>query len=561
MNKSFAYVNLAIVLIAAVMLGLIFAFSIPDGNVITPNRPLTADWRYNGGASGNVRQDEEADPERPVFDPVNSISMYRKIDWTTFNGADLCFTTNNLTFKIYLDEELIYDFHPKLLRIYGKYYGEYIHVVNVPEFEGFRTITIEYESLLKGEWTSFRGIHAEEGTLYIKNILHRNFWKFILSFSALFLGLMLVGLGLFQNKRPLKMIETIALGTMTIILALYTHSGTHIMFLVTGNPAMIRVMEHFCLVLLPAPAMIYFAAMTENLNSHLVKIILWLVTGNFAVCLLVMIFGITDFHHLLILSHAIIGICVGFIIFMYIRELKLDKERDNRYRYMLFGFGILFLTGIIDMIRYYMPGWVDDTAAATRIGLTVFFIVLLIYETTSIIETNRKSMESDIQARLARVDGLTGLSNRLAFNECEDVLQNGESGKCIIVQFDVNDLKKVNDRYGHLEGDRRILTAAEAIKTTFATFPGTWCFRTGGDEFMAIMTGPDVEKNYDEALKLFEKYINEYNTTEKPEIPLLIPCGMAVYESGSGASLVVAERLADDRMYERKSELKENYSL
>ena len=78
---------------------------------------------------------------------------------------------------------------------------------------------------------------------------------------------------------------------------------------------------------------------------------------------------------------------------------------------------------------------------------------------------------------------------------------------------------------------------------------------------MAIMTGPDVEKNYDEALKLFEKYINEYNTTEKPEIPLLIPCGMAVYESGSGASLVVAERLADDRMYERKSELKENYSL
>ena len=186
MNKSFAYVNLAIVLIATVLLGLIFAFSIPDGNIITPNRSLTGDWYYNGGASGNVRQDEAADPENPVFDPVNTISMYRQIDWTTFNGSDLCFTTNNLTFKIYLDEELIYDFHPKLLRIYGKYYGEFIHVVNVPEFEGLRTMTIEYESLLKGEWTSFRGIHAESGASYIKGILHRNFWKFILSFSALF---------------------------------------------------------------------------------------------------------------------------------------------------------------------------------------------------------------------------------------------------------------------------------------------------------------------------------------------------------------------------------------
>ncbi|MBR5182010.1 MAG: diguanylate cyclase [Clostridiales bacterium] len=561
MNKSFAYVNLVIVLIAAVLLGLLFMFNIPDGNVGSRNLSVSDNWKYNGGASGNVRQDEDADPEKPVFDPVNTISMSRQIDRSTFKGADLCFTTNNITFKVYLDDELIYDFHPEIKWIYGKYYGDYIHVVHIPEFEGLRTLTIEYESLLRGEWTAFRGLHAESGASYVTGILQRNFWKFILSFSALFLGMMLVIFGIFQSKRPSKMTETIALGTMAIILALYTHAGTHVMFLVTGNSAIMRVIEHFCLVLMPAPAIIFFAAMTENLNSHLVKILLWLVTGNFIVCLLVLVFGITDFHNLLILSHAIIAIGIGFMVFMYVRELGLDKERDNRYRYMLLGFGVLFLTGIIDIIRYYIPGWTDDTAAATRIGLTIFCIVLLIYETTSLIETNKKSLESDIQARLARVDGLTGLSNRLAFNECEDVLQNGESGMCVIVQFDVNDLKKVNDKQGHLEGDRRILAASEAIKSTFGTFPGTWCFRTGGDEFMAIMTGPEAESHYQEALKLFEDYIDDYNTTEKPEIPLLIPCGMAVYESGSGASLIVAERLADDRMYERKTELKEKYSI
>ena len=75
------------------------------------------------------------------------------------------------------------------------------------------------------------------------------------------------------------------------------------------------------------------------------------------------------------------------------------------------------------------------------------------------------------------------------------------------------------------------------------------------------MTGPEAESHYEEALKLFENYIEEYNKTERPEIPLLIPCGMAVYESGSGASLILAERLADDRMYERKVELKEKYSV
>lgn len=556
MNKTFVYINLAIVSIAAVLLGLLFVFRIPDGNVYTPNRPVKDNWFYNGGASPNVRQDEAADPEKPVFDPVNTISMYRKIDWSTFNGADLCFSTCNLYFKIYLDDALIYDFKPSLLPIYGDYYGEYIHVVNIPEFEGIRTLTIEYDSLVKGDWTSFRNMHAESGASFIMSILQHNFWKFILSFSAAFLGMMLVIFGFFQSRRPTKMIETVALGTMTVILALYTHSGTHIMFLVTGNPAIIRLIEHICLALLPAPAIIFFAAMTENLNSHLVKIVLWLVSGNFILCLICLIFGITDFQNLLVLSHAIIAIGIGFMVFMFVREMKLHKELDNRYRYMLLAFGILFTTGVIDIIRYYFAGWEDDTAAATRIGLTIFFIVLLVYETTSLADTNRRSLESDIQARLARVDGLTGLSNRLAFNECEDVLQNGDSGKCVIVQFDVNDLKKVNDKQGHLEGDRRILAAADAIKSTFGTFPGTWCFRTGGDEFMAIMTGSEVEKDYEKALALFENYIEEYNNTEKPEIPLMIPCGMAVYESGNGASLVMTERLADDRMYAKKTELK-----
>ncbi len=558
MNKTFTYINLAIVSIAAVLLCLLFVFRIPDGNVYTPNRPVNDNWEYNGGASPNVRQGEKADPEKPVFDPVNTISMSRKIDQATFNGSDLCFSTCNLYFKVYLDDKLIYDFKPAILPIYGNYYGEYMHVVNIPEFEGSRTLTIEYDSLVKGDWTAFMNIHAESGASYIMSVLQNNFWKFILSYSAAFLGLMLVIIGLFQTRRPTKMLETIALGTMTIILALYTHSGTHIMFLVTGNPAIIRLTEHICLALIPAPAMLFFAAITENLNSHLVKIILWLVSGNFILCLICLVFGITDFANLLILSHAIIAIGIGFMIFMFVREVKMDNIKDIRYRYILIAFSILFFTGLIDILRYYLPGRADDAAAATRIGLTIFFIVLLVYETTSLIDTNRRSLESDIQARLARVDGLTGLSNRLAFNECEEVLQNGDSGKCLLVQFDVNDLKKVNDKYGHQEGDRRILAAADAIKSTFGTFSGTWCFRTGGDEFMAIMTGHDVEKEYEEALKQFEKYIAEYNNTEKPEFPLSIPCGMAVYESGKGASLVVAERLADDRMYQRKVEIKEN---
>ena len=89
MNKTFVYINLAIVSISAVLLCLLFVFRIPDGNIKSRNHPLTDNWYYNGGASPNVTQDETADPENPVYDAVNPISMYRKVDRTTTSCPSL----------------------------------------------------------------------------------------------------------------------------------------------------------------------------------------------------------------------------------------------------------------------------------------------------------------------------------------------------------------------------------------------------------------------------------------------------------------------------------------
>jgi diguanylate cyclase (GGDEF)-like protein len=86
-------------------------------------------------------------------------------------------------------------------------------------------------------------------------------------------------------------------------------------------------------------------------------------------------------------------------------------------------------------------------------------------------------------------DMLTGLFNRRAFEDHINHLRNQTSLEdIIIVALDVNSLKQVNDSFGHAAGDELITGSASLIQETFAPFGK--CYRTGGDEFVAILEKP-----------------------------------------------------------------------
>jgi diguanylate cyclase (GGDEF)-like protein len=77
-----------------------------------------------------------------------------------------------------------------------------------------------------------------------------------------------------------------------------------------------------------------------------------------------------------------------------------------------------------------------------------------------------------------------------------------------MVLFDVNFLKITNDTLGHLAGDKLLISAAECIARCF----GENCFRFGGDEFAAIVTGCTPE-SIEEMLRRFEEAEKERNVS------------------------------------------------
>lgn len=156
----------------------------------------------------------------------------------------------------------------------------------------------------------------------------------------------------------------------------------------------------------------------------------------------------------------------------------------------------------------------------------------------------------------AYIDLDTGIKNKNCYNEDMKSIDkkyflSGKSGGLpICVVCDLNDLKKINDNFGHIAGDEYIRAAADVLSKNLRSAYNV--YRIGGDEFVAVFIGKplsDVEKEVSEARSSCGRYTNLKQ-------PLSIAIGIADADGGDFASILDVISLADKRMYEDKVRIK-----
>lgn len=142
-------------------------------------------------------------------------------------------------------------------------------------------------------------------------------------------------------------------------------------------------------------------------------------------------------------------------------------------------------------------------------------------------------------------DHLTGLYNKGKY--LERIEHEYPYKKSIaIFNFDVNNLKTMNDKYGHEAGDKLIIKAADSIRKV--TSNNVHGYRMGGDEF--LMVACDVTKEEADTLKRrWENELARLNTLED-DINCVIAVGMTFSEAEYDLSKLLAQ--ADELMYEDK---------
>jgi diguanylate cyclase (GGDEF)-like protein len=156
----------------------------------------------------------------------------------------------------------------------------------------------------------------------------------------------------------------------------------------------------------------------------------------------------------------------------------------------------------------------------------------------------------------AATDSLTGLYNRRLFDEyCEKELTRAKryGQQLAIVILDMHKLKEVNDRRGHLEGDRILQQVAATLRKTLRA--SDFAFRIGGDEFALLLPQDDP----DQALTLCRRVRSQYESDLAPlnlSIAVTLDFGIAVYpQDGDQKSHLLG--IADRRLYELKHSTRE----
>ena len=138
-----------------------------------------------------------------------------------------------------------------------------------------------------------------------------------------------------------------------------------------------------------------------------------------------------------------------------------------------------------------------------------------------------------------QLDALTGLLNQNSYlNRTAEMRRSGG----VLVVFDVDDFKQVNDRYGHLQGDVCLAEIARCIKKAYAHCG--YCYRIGGDEFCVLLKNADREarcaQEFERQLALRREVVHCLPRVSMGSAPI------------SGEDLLAVKDQADREMYRCK---------
>ena len=236
-------------------------------------------------------------------------------------------------------------------------------------------------------------------------------------------------------------------------------------------------------------------------------------------------------------------------------EYSFSKMKDPGHLVMLNLYVRDMIYGVLICdIPYRVFSYYESLIYQVSCAIRILHLLMYTQETSNQLKESLELItKNNIKLdNLAKKDELTGIYNRRGFFiESDSLLANEEEKKkYVVVGFaDTDNLKTINDTYGHDEGDL-IITESSRILTDTLDSRGVIA-RLGGDEF-AFMFYSDNEGEDKVFFKDFEKRVQDYNEKADKPYSLSISLGMNVYEYSENIDLKELLDSADKEMYHIK---------
>jgi len=209
----------------------------------------------------------------------------------------------------------------------------------------------------------------------------------------------------------------------------------------------------------------------------------------------------------------------------------------------------------------------DNLAALENLAISSNNEIGVLYE--AIVEAEKESLyymsnlqkaEDEIHSKdekinelgnMALRDSMTNVGNKTAYTNSISALSDNEDYG--IVLMDANNLKMINDNYGHEAGDTYIQGCCKILCDTFCHSP---VFRIGGDEFAVILKGRDF-RNRESLMKQITETFDRIWTEKENDPTHRFSCAVGMADSTTCHTPRETIKTADDIMYANKRAFKE----
>lgn len=385
------------------------------------------------------------------------------------------------------------------------------YFITLPEGSAGKTIQLEWQSSILAFSGLLNPIYYGSGDALMYDVLKTYKW-------GIFVGILLILIGgiatiISYFIVSLKDNRALFLGIFSMLVGTWVLSEARVMQFLTGNRFLIGGISYMMLSLLPIPFLLYIreTVLKKYHNWFYIPVIAFL--GTFFVNITLQLTGICPFIESIIVTHSLMVLTLIVVMGFVVREAIVFKSLPAR-KFIVY-ISVLVVAFLFEVIQFIYQNF-DVISVYSRLGIVLFFILLILDTFKYFDQLMESEKEAKILLKLAYLDILTGAFNRTAFQkDIELLVTQPTSSKYRLILFDINDLKVINDQYGHFEGDKAIKNSYRCICSSVGELGKV--YRIGGDEFAGIITNTDNDC-YESIIKSIHKQLSDL----KDETPYVL---------------------------------------
>ncbi|MCR5725042.1 MAG: diguanylate cyclase [Treponema sp.] len=478
--------------------------------------------------------------------PNGEATLYHELNPSVSCNSYLCFFSEHQNITVSVNGSVIYRFNARATPRWLITYRALYHIVRLPSdiAEG-ALLAIESTALVREYAGEFNPVLIGSRVSILKALVGERWSYFVLGITMIVTALFLLGTGVLF-MRGTKDFTMLHLAFLTLCIGLWQLEESRLLQLFFGYLPLHWALLYATQLFMPLLTFLFLTSINENRMDVVTEINFWAIVVVLLVQLGLQITGIAALTSTIFLSYALyVFMCVHSLVLISHRPwLKRSPLRYLFYVTMACSVGIFCFTFVSFLLGTF-------SGLVLSIGLAFAFISMILLTYHKELQFFQQASQAEVYKELAFVDVATGAKSKTAwFSFVDSFGAQSPQGEYALILFDMNNLKTLNDDWGHVVGDRVIKAFAYCLMEAVGEKGSV--YRIGGDEFICLCYQQPREK----VATIISEFDKIVECQKDSDHPFSAAYGFTFFTPHLPRDFQSAIDAADEKMYEKKQRMK-----